>query len=127
MILEVKVMPLIYLASPFRHADPNVQRRRILIVNHVAAQLFLQGHCVFSPLTHNTPLIDLIDDQVAPEHWLQFDLRILRCCDQLLVLKLEGWDVSRGVQREIAFAREHNIPIEEMNPPKEELISKCAY
>ncbi len=116
-------MTLSYLACPFRHVDPNIQKKRCLIAHYVAAKLSLQGHLIFSPLTHNSLLIDIIEDKVPPEHWMRFDLTILAACNKLIVLKLEGWESSKGVQREILFAQEKKILIEEMDPPKENLIS----
>src|SRR6185437_7169107 len=97
----MKPVTLIYLACPFRHKDLAIQRKRVLAASYVAAQLSLQNHHVFSPLTHNVPLIDLIQDAIAGEHWMQFDLAILAACKQLIVLKMEGWEASKGVQREL--------------------------
>lgn len=46
------------------------------------------------------------------DYWLRQNLAFLSRCDKMYVLQLEGWEKSDGVQREIAFATEHNIPIE---------------
>jgi hypothetical protein len=110
---------LVYLACPFRHKDISIQKKRCAAAHYVAAQLSSQGYHVFSPLTHNEILIDLIPNQ-PKEHWLEFDLAILEICKKLLVLKLEGWDVSYGVKLEIDFAKDKKIPIEEIDPPEEE-------
>lgn len=117
----MKKIELIYLACPFRHADPIVQRKRCAAAHYVAAQESLQGRHIFSPLTHNEVLMDILNDGLPGEHWMQFDLAILAICKKLYVLKLEGWELSKGVQREIAFAKEHGIAIEEIDPPKESL------
>ncbi len=110
---------MIYLACPFRHTDPKVQRKRCAATHYFAAQLALGGKHVFSPLTHNELLIDIINDAVPGEHWMQFDLAILAICKSLYVLKMEGWELSKGVAREIAFAKEHGIPVHEIDPPQE--------
>ncbi len=112
---------LIYLACPFRHADPKVQRKRCAAAHYVAAQLSQKNYHVFSPLTHNEILIDLVPD-LPGEHWMQFDLTILAICKRLFVLKLDGWEASKGVQREIVFARSRGMPIEEIGPPEEKLF-----
>ena len=39
---------------------------------------------------------------------------MLQRCDELIVLTLTGWETSRGVQAEIAFAKEINLPIKMM-------------
>ena len=79
---------MIYLACPFRNPDPLVQRKRCAAAHFVAAQLFLKGKFVFSPLTHNETLIDIINDEVPGEHWMQFDLKIFSICTELYVLKM---------------------------------------
>ncbi len=113
---------LIYLACPFRHADPFVRRKRCAAAHYVAAQLFLKGMHVFSPLTHNEILIDIIQDKVPGEHWMQFDLTLLAQCKKLYVLKMDGWEKSKGVAREMAFAHANGIQIQEIDPPDENLI-----
>lgn len=59
-------------------------------------------------------------DTVPKERWLDFDLAVLAICKRLFVLKLEGWENSPGVQKEITFARSLQIPIQELEPPSEE-------
>jgi len=74
---------------------------------------------VFSPLTHNETLIDILNDSLPGEHWMQFDLAILAACKHLYVLKMQDWQLSKGVQREIAFAKERGITVHEIDPPEE--------
>jgi hypothetical protein len=120
------MIKLIYLACPFRHTDPLTQRKRCAAVHYTAAQIFLEGKHVISHHTHNEPLIDIIDDAVPGEHWMQFDLAILAHCKLLYVLAMEGWELSKGVAREIAFAKERGIAIQMIAPPKEELYEKIV-
>lgn len=109
----MKKIELIYIACPFRHEDPNVQRKRCAAAHAVAAELSAKGMHVFSPLTHNEILMEM-HPEIPGEHWMEFDLTILAICQKLVVLKLDGWDRSNGVRREIAFAKERGIPVEEM-------------
>jgi len=53
---EIK-QSLIYLACPYSHDNPEVRRFRHQTVNQVALKLHREGHFVYSPLTHNLPLI----------------------------------------------------------------------
>lgn len=112
-------MNLIYLACPFRHTNPQIQRKRCAAAHYMAARLSLQGRHVFSPLTHNEKLMDILNDSLPGEHWMQFDLAILAICKELYVLKMPGWELSKGVQREIALAKEKGIPVLEIDPPEE--------
>ena len=110
---------LIYLACPFRHPDPMVQKKRCAAARYTTAHLSLKGHHVFSPLTHNEPLIEVIHDAVPGEHWMLFDLAILAGCKKLYILTMEGWESSKGVAREIAFAMSNGLPIQHIAPPEE--------
>ncbi len=102
-----------YLACPFAHEDKNVMMKRKDIVTQVSAELHKRDMYVFSPLTHNSPLIDLGVEQTW-EKWSKFDLSMLMRCEALYVLKLEGWKKSRGVQAEIDIAISYGIPIIEL-------------
>lgn len=113
---------LIYLACPYRHEDPLIQKKRCAAASFVAKELLSKGQKVFSPLTHND-LFARLHPEISSEMWMQFDLKILGFCNKLLVLKLPGWEMSKGVKREIVFAKENNITIEEMSPPTEKQIA----
>lgn len=110
---------LIYLACPFRHNDHFVQRKRCAAAHYVAANLILEGKYVFSPLTHNELLIDIIQDKVPAERWMKFDLTLLAVCKLLYVLKMDGWEMSKGIAREIEFAKANSIPVQMIEPPQE--------
>ena len=114
-----KQIELVYLACPFRDPDLTIRKKRCAAAHYMAAQLISQNYYVFSPLTHNELLIDLVVD--APkERWLEFDFAILAICKKLFVLKLPGWETSYGVQKELEFARSTGMPIVELDPPSEE-------
>lgn len=103
---------MIYLAGPYAHIHEHVKSRRYEQLTFVTAVLLRQGTTVFSPVTHCHPLAQQYKMPLDHDFWLNHDLAILARCDKLLVLQLEGWEHSIGVQREIAFADEHNIPVE---------------
>lgn len=111
-------MEIIYLACPFRHDDPKIMKIRCASAHYVAAQLSSKGCYVFSPLTHNEVLVQL-HPEISKHHWIDFDLAFLKLCHRLMILKLEGWDKSWGIQKEIEFAKKHGIVVDEMMPPDE--------
>ena len=43
--------------------------------------------------------------------WQRHDRRYLEACDEVVVLMLDGWRESVGVQAEIAIARELGKPV----------------
>jgi hypothetical protein len=100
---------LLYLACPYSHKDEDVWQERRITATRVAGDLMIAGHIVFSPLTHTCGVAD-IHGETATD-WLRQDLEILQRCDALVILPLEGHQLSVGVQREIAAAKGAGLPI----------------
>ena len=115
-----------YLASPYQHPDPLIRKKRLLAVTYVAAELFMQGRYVFSPLTHNVPLkgFGVLGDWDA---WKAYDELLLSRCNILYVLQLAGWEQSKGVSGEIAFAKAKKIPITMLGAPEEKAYLNGAF
>jgi hypothetical protein len=102
---------MIYIAAPYGHEDPNVVDGRMTMVYAVMASLMRKGvHCVTPLFMHEVVVRHQLDGSFA--FWEEYCFDILQRCDKMVVLKLQGWDVSRGVQAEIKFCEEHNIPVE---------------
>lgn len=101
---------MIYLARPYSHPDSTVRDARYLEACRATAKLVRSGRVVFTPivLTHPLMQFDLPSDW---SYWERFDCEHLRRCTELVVLKLDGWWESRGVQAEIDLALEMDLPI----------------
>ena len=106
--------PLTYLAAPFTHADPLIQRTRRQAVIEVSDHLVRQGLAIFSPLEYTQGMQER--NVFPPQGWYEFDLAMLRNSQELLVLTLPGWDTSYGVIIEIATARGLSIPVDFIEP-----------
>lgn len=100
----------IYLASPYSHEDESLRKFRVSEVQKYAAQLMGAGHNVFCPIAHTYPLEGLIED-AHHEFWMKQDLALLQYAEVLVVLMLPGWRESKGVQEEIRYAFDHDIPV----------------
>lgn len=111
-------MSIAYLSSPYNHQDSEVKEERFQKVSYMANKLMGQGIHVFSPISHNVPISRHGDLEWA--EWMAFDLAMLAKCNRMFVLKLEGWDKSKGIAQEIAYALTNNIPIEYLAFPVEE-------
>lgn len=109
---------LIYLASPYSHANPAVKENRFDEVCRIAGRLMRDGHCVFSPIAHSHSVELQFDGGGVEGHdfWLRQDFAILRHAEKLVVLKLYGWEESRGIAAEIDFATRIGIPVEYLEP-----------
>ena len=104
--------PLVYLASTYSHSDPAVVQKRFEQVSKKASDLMKEGVMVFSPIAHCHPMAMYGSLPGNWEFWEKFDRAYLSCCHKVIVLKLEGWEQSKGVQAEIKIALEMGLPIE---------------
>lgn len=101
---------MIYLASPYSHADPAVREKRFHAACRATAALLRAGEVVFSPIVHSHPLVafDLPTDFAF---WASIDREHLARCDAVAVLTLDGWSESIGVREELRIARELGKPV----------------
>ena len=101
---------MIYLASPYSHPDPAIRDQRYLAACRATVRLLLAGQTVFSPVVHGHPLVQL---GVSGDwrFWARHDEQYLRRCDHVMVLRVEGWKESEGVQAEIELATRLGIPV----------------
>lgn len=102
---------LIYLASPYNHPDDSIRESNFQFVSKLAAKLCSEGKVVFSPITYGHTLLNFVDMPKDWEFWKNFCLSFLKHSDEIIIFKLPGWELSRGVSAEINYAIENNIKI----------------
>jgi len=102
---------LIYLASPYSHPDLTLRTIRFHSVCRVAGILMSRGEFVYSPIAHTHPIAEVMDLPTGWEYWARYDELIIRRCDLMYVLTIDGWDTSVGVQAEIEIAHLQAMPI----------------
>lgn len=93
---------LIYIAGPYTNIDLAYQCRCKEILTEAAATCAKAGHVVFSPITHSAPM-ERLGLQFTHEEWVEFDRPFMAVATWLLVLKIPGWEESRGVTFERGF------------------------
>jgi len=106
----------IYLASPYSHPDPEVRHQRFEAVNRAAANLMRRGHVIFSPISHSHIIARDHDLPTDWDFWERIDVEFVKRCDELWVLKLNGWEESRGVCHEVDCAKFLDIPVKFIEP-----------
>lgn len=74
------------------------------------------GEIVYSPISHNHPIASAHGLPTGWDFWEMYDTAFLEQCKLLIVLRLPGWDKSKGVDAEIKIANKLKIPIEFSNP-----------
>jgi hypothetical protein len=107
-------MKLTYLASPFSHESWTIRWQRFYAVCEVAASLLRQGVLVYSPIAHTYEMAEDHDLPTDWQFWERHCRAFLMASEQLIVLKLDGWEQSVGVAAEIKIAEEIGIPVSYM-------------
>lgn len=103
---------LIYLASPYNHAEPEVRERRFQLVVEATAALMRDGHVVYSPIAHNHHVAVYPGFPRTWDYWSRFDEVILSRCDRLWILMIDGWRESVGIKGEIEIAGRLGLPVQ---------------
>ncbi|MDH5184381.1 MAG: DUF1937 family protein [Gammaproteobacteria bacterium] len=101
-----------YLACPYSHPEPSVREIRFQAVTDLAASKVAAGEHILSPITHGHALA--MTDHKLPmefEYWEALCKKMIDACDEVMVLTLEGWKESVGVQAEIRYAVETGKPV----------------
>jgi hypothetical protein len=108
----------VYLAVPYTPVGQyteeeklTLRHNRFMHVSIVSAYLLSQEINNFSPITHSHVQGLLYDLPQTWPFWRRVDFSFLEDCNEIWVLMLDGWELSVGVQSEIAFALAHGIPI----------------
>lgn len=100
-----------YLACPYSDIDERVRLFRFKTVNKIAGDLIAKGYIIFSPLSHSHPIASASHLELGWEQWQEMDKVFIRLCSKMIVLMLDDWKKSIGVQAEIEYARELGMKI----------------
>lgn len=106
-----------YLASPYSHADKNVMEERY--IRNLEAVKFIAlnyGNTPYSPIVHFHQVAKIHDMRTDFHFWQKHNENMLRGASELVILTLPGWDISRGVNFELGFARARQITIGYIHP-----------
>lgn len=107
---------MIYLASPYSDSDPSVMEHRFDAVCRKAGELMNAGHVVYSPIAHCHPIAVRVGLPRDWEFWKKFDTEMIKRATQFLVLKLPGWELSRGVKAESEIAAAMGLIVGYIDP-----------
>ena len=97
-------MKLVYICSPLR-GDIDGNKKRACTYSNYAVQ---RGVIPIAPHLLFTQFLD--DNNEADRNLaIKLDIELLAKCDELWVFNAHG--VSQGMQAEITYAEQHNIPV----------------
>lgn len=118
-------MRVVYLAGPYTHKDEEVQALRRIVFSHMAGLILMKEKdvAVIDPISSSAAIVDR-----HPEHftgrfdcWEKIDLELISRCDEVYVMAIDGYKQSKGVQAEIAHAKELGKPVHFIDFSSEEL------
>lgn len=101
---------MIYLASPYSHPDTVIRHHRFAEARNATAWLLKKKCWVYSPIVHCHELTTIYALPTYFTYWQQYNEDMIKRCDHLYILTLEGWNKSEGVAAEWKYARALNIP-----------------
>ena len=107
---------LYYLGAPYTSPDQQVVNSRVDAIDTFLSHALLTGADVFSPITYGHLMCLRFDLPRSWDFWKRFDLEMLRRSDCFLILALDGWEKSVGLQAEIECAIDLSIPREYIEP-----------
>ena len=110
-------MSYVYLATPYSDPSLAVMEQRFDAACRIAGALMAQGEVVFSPIVHHHSIATRCDLPRGWDYWWRADQAMLLGADRVLVVKMPGWQESKGIAGEIAIAERMGIPVEYMDWP----------
>ena len=116
---------MIYLASPYSHDNEDIRKMRYYDACHATAALMEQGKFVFSPIVNSHPLVRF-GLPGGWDYWQHFDVTMISKCDELVVLKLDGWKKSRGINNELKIAKFLGKPITKLFLKEILDVNRCS-
>ena len=91
-----------YLAAPYTGSKLETSERMRLFYR-ADAILMKKGVFTVSPLLKH-PIVEVHDIEGTWDYWRDYSHKLIACCDAVIVLMIDGWAISTGVQAEIAHA-----------------------
>lgn len=107
---------MIYLATPYTHPSKAWMSHRADVAATVASRFIAVGIHTFSPIAHTHPIAVKGDLPRGWEFWDQYDRWFIERCDVVVVVRMPGWDESKGVEAEIKLAHEYGKPVVYVDP-----------
>lgn len=104
---------IVYCATPFTHASATVRAANFERANRFAAYAMMQGHTVFSPISHSVPVAEYLPERLLLDFdfWQAQDIPLLRLCDEVWICPSGAALTSRGVAAEVAEAERLGITV----------------
>lgn len=103
-------MKKIFVAGPFNGTEDE-KEFRVKTISQYCVALFNEGFSPISPLLMGLSFAKYGDLPTDTETWKVFSETLLKGCDEVHVLCIDGWENSSGIKIETNKANELEIPI----------------
>lgn len=110
---------MIYIACPYSHKNQSVRVFRFAAACKVAAHFIKKGCYVYSPISHSHPIAELGELPLNFSYWADLDLYMLQYCTEMVIVIVEGWETSIGIQAEKEKACELGVTISYFKFPED--------
>ena len=115
---------MIYLASPYTHANKAVMQQRYEQAQRCMFWMITtRPDPVYSPIVHFHDFTCKFDLPRDAGWWKATNFNMIRRCNSMAVLVVSGVTTSKGVQEEIELAQYLMMPVEYVNQSGLEVVS----
>lgn len=94
----------VYLAGPYSDPDPAIREARYAALTAEYARICRDGFICYSPITHSHVAAVRHGLPGDARYWERVNMAFMKCCRELWILRLDGWDSSVGVRAETEWA-----------------------
>jgi len=105
-----------YLAIPYTHNNVFVKHFRTEVSNYIASELTKQGRIIFAPISAWHHIAMKYELPGNFEYWERLDEQFICASKKIIIVMLDGWKKSVGVNFETSIANKYGIPIEYLDP-----------
>lgn len=108
----------IYVATPYTHANPDVVAQRYDAAMDFVAWLLNNSPTVvpFSPILYCHPMAKVHKLPTDADYWWDFNRTIIDRSEGVYLLKMEGWELSYGIKKELEYCKRQSIHVQNWVP-----------
>ena len=109
-------MELEFLSVPYTHTDPKIEGQRLLLAQFISSKLSRDNRLVYSPVVHFATVSNKFGMPTTWAYWERLCIATIMNCNTLVCVKMDGWDISTGVQAELKVADDNGKSIHFLDP-----------
>lgn len=100
-----------YLASPYSSPNESIREERFKKTENATGWLLERKIWTYSPIVHNHQLAKEHSLPTDAKHWEEYNKAMIESARGVILLFIDGWKESKGVEREVDFCELLKKPI----------------